>query len=71
MPQNDSIIVNNAEALTIFEKRFGPKVAPSTTRLIYVLTATIVDLNVPTLLFFTLPKRAIQKLRGKGAELEL
>ena len=37
------------------------------------LTATIVDLNVPTLRFLLsrIEERAIQKLRGKGARIEL
>ena len=37
------------------------------------LTATILDLNVPTLrfLFSRKEERAIQKLRGKGAGIEL
>ena len=37
------------------------------------LTATIVDLNIPTLpfLFYRIEERAIQKLRGKGMEIEL
>ena len=37
------------------------------------LTATIVDLNIPTLrfLFYRIEERAIQKLRGKGMEIVL
>ena len=37
------------------------------------LTATIVEINVPTLHFLLsrIEERAIQKLRGKGAEIEL